>query len=308
MTRPFRFGVQGGPFTDAAALRDHARMVEDLGYDELFTADHLGAVDPFLPLVVAAEVTTRLRFGPLVLNNEFHQTALLARTAATFDALTGGRLLLGMGTGYAQGEHDAAGVELRAPGPRVTRFGESLTALRSLLDDNSCVLDGEHVRLDVEALDVRPIQTRVPFLIGGHGRRVVTLAAAHADIFQFTGLSHDPVTGAPGVGGFGLDQVAVRHQWFSAAAAAAGRADRIELSALVQRTDVSEKWSVAADDMVDRLGVDRSVVDETPFVMFGSVDAVCEKLLGVRERLGISHFVIREPEAFAPVVARLAGN
>ena len=91
MARPFRFGVQTGPFDDAVALRDFARMVETLGYDELFSFDHIGAVDPFLPLMVAAEATTRLRFGPLVINNELHNPALLARTAATFDALSNGR-------------------------------------------------------------------------------------------------------------------------------------------------------------------------------------------------------------------------
>lgn len=308
MTRPFRFAVQGGPFTDPLALREHARMVEDLGYHELFTADHLGAIDPFLPLAVAAEATSTLRFGPLVLNNEFHHPVLLARTAATFDVLTGGRLVLGMGTGYAQDEHDAADIELRAPGARVTRFGESLTALRSLLDDDVCQMSADHVRVAVDSLGVRPAQERVPFLIGGHGRRVVTIAAAHADIFQFTGLTHDPATGAPGPGGFAMDQVTQRRDWLTDATTAIGRVDQIELSALVQRTDVSGAWETSANEMAERLGVERELVDTTPFVMFGSVDAVCEKIASLRERLEISHFVIREPETFAPVVARLAGT
>jgi alkanesulfonate monooxygenase SsuD/methylene tetrahydromethanopterin reductase-like flavin-dependent oxidoreductase (luciferase family) len=71
MARPFRFAVQTGPFDDAEALTVFAREVESLGYDELYSYDHIGAVDPFAPLVVAALATERLRVGPLVLNNEF---------------------------------------------------------------------------------------------------------------------------------------------------------------------------------------------------------------------------------------------
>ena len=283
-------------------------MVEDLGYHELYSADHLGAVDPFLPLLVAAEATTRLRFGRLVLNNEFHNPALLARTAATFDALTDGRLVLGTGTGYAQQEHDAADVELRPPGPRVTRFEESLTALRSLLDHDWCRMDGEFVHLDIESLGVRPVQVHLPVLIGGHGRRVVTLAARHADIFQFTGLTHDPATGAPGPGGFAVNQIAQRRTWLIDAATDIGRADQIELSALVQRTDLSDGWSAGLDEMTGRFDIDRDTLAASPFVLFGSVDAVCDKIAGLREHLGISHFVVREAEACAPVVARLAGT
>lgn len=306
--RPFRFAVQGGPLSDPVALREHARMIEDLGYDELFSFDHLGAVDPFLPLAIAAEVTTRLRFGPLVVNNEFHNPALLARTAATFDGLTGGRLVLGLGTGYARAEHDAASIELRPPGPRVTRFGESLTALRALLDHDASTMAGDHVTLTVDSLGVRPVQPHVPFLIGGHGRRVVSLAARHADIFQFTGLVHHPVSGEVSTAGFPIAEVEQRHAWLTDEARQLGRTDEIEVSALVQRIDLSDRWSASADEMADRIGVDRSTVDATPFVLFGTVDDVCEKLLGMREHLGVSHVVIRDAEAFAPVVARLAGS
>ena len=107
--RPYRFAVQGGPFGDPVALAEHARTIEALGYEELWTADHIGSVDPFAPLLAAALATERLRVGPLVLNNEFHHPALLARTAATIDRLTAGRLTLGFGTGYQLSEHTATG-------------------------------------------------------------------------------------------------------------------------------------------------------------------------------------------------------
>ena len=109
MGRPFRFAVQAMDLGDRAKVAALARQAEALGYEELYSFDHLGAVDPFAPLLVAAEATSHLRVRPLVLNNEFHHTVLLARTAATVDRMTGGRLILGIGTGYAKREHDALG-------------------------------------------------------------------------------------------------------------------------------------------------------------------------------------------------------
>ena len=142
MFRPFRFGLQTSAVDDHDALVAAARQAEELGYDELFSFDHIGTVDPFVPLVVAAEATATLRVGPLVLNNEFHHPALLARTAATVDRLSGGRLVLGLGTGYMQSEHDAIGMVLRPPGERVDRFDESVQVVRSLLDDGKASFKG----------------------------------------------------------------------------------------------------------------------------------------------------------------------
>lgn len=306
MPRPFRFAVQDGPFDDPDALRTHARLVEELGYSELFSYDHLGAVDPFLPLAVAAEATTTLGLGPLVLNNEFHNPALLARSAATLDALSGGRLVLGLGTGYMRSEHDAASIELREPGERVARLDEAVRAIRELLDTGACSLEGRHVRLAIEDLGIRPAQDRVPILVGGHGRRVVGVAAARADIFQFTGLVHDPVTGAPSGAGFAIEHVERRLAWLREAAG--DRFGHIELSALVQHTHVGGGAAEVAAEFASRLGADAELVARTPFALIGSQDEVVDRLQRLRDHLGINHFVVRDVEGFAPVVAELAGS
>ena len=78
VTKPFRFAVQGRGFGDHGDAVAAARQAEALGYDAMFTFDHIGSVDPFIPLMVAAGATTTLRIGPLVLNNEFHHPALVA--------------------------------------------------------------------------------------------------------------------------------------------------------------------------------------------------------------------------------------
>ena len=304
MVRSFRFAVQGGPFDDAEALAEHARHVESLGYDELYSYDHVGAIDPFAPLIVAAIATERLRVGPLVLNNEFHHPALLARTAASVDRLTGGRLVLGLGSGYDESEHEAIGSPIRPPGQRVTRFGESLAVLRSLLDDGRAAFDGEYESVHLDDLGVRPVQAHVPFLVGGHGPRVVALAGRWADIFQFTGLVHGE-GGAPSGAGFALDQVVERAGWL--AEAAGDRNADIERSALVQFTAIGDD-APSASDLSDRFDLAPDVIEQTPFALFGSVEQVVDELERLRERVGITHYVVRDPTGFASIVAALAGR
>jgi probable F420-dependent oxidoreductase len=302
--RPFRFSVQLREWADPELLADMARHVESLGYDEIYAFDHVGAVDPFAPLVVAAAATERIKVGPLVLNNEFHHPALLARTAATVDRLTGGRLVLGWGTGYAADEHAAIGLELRPPGPRVTRFGECVQIVRDLLDTGASHHSGEHHTVAVDDLGVRPVQERVPILIGGFGRRVIGIAAQHADIFQFTGLSDLP-DGTMAVTGFALDTVAERARWF--ADAAGDRDAEIERSALVQVVHVGEGAPSRAE-LADRFSVDAAAVVDSPFVLAGSVEQLIDQLERVRERTGISHYTIRDADVFAPVCDALAGR
>ena len=104
MAAPFRFALQMRNLADPIATAADAAEARALGYEELYSYDHLGAVDPFVPLLTAAAAAPPLHVGPLVLNNELHHPVLLARTAATVDAMTAGRLVLGLGTGYAEDE------------------------------------------------------------------------------------------------------------------------------------------------------------------------------------------------------------
>ena len=306
MVKPFRFALQTRTVADHAALMAVARQAEALGYQELYSADHIGAADPFVPLVVAALATTRLRVGPLVLNNEFHHPALLARTAATVDRVTGGRLVLGMGTGYTQAEHDAIGLLLREPGPRVDRFEESVMVIRSLLDTGDAHFDGAHHHLAVDDLGVRPAPDHhVPILIGGHGRRVVGIAGRHADIFQFTGLTHGE-GGQPAAGGFAIDQIRQRASWL--AEAAGERIDDIECSTLVQLTYVGADAAAEVQNTAERFAVSADLIEDTPFVLLGSLEQIVDKLERLRQDVGISHVVVRDAEGFAPVVAALAGR
>ena len=178
-------------------------------------------------------------------------------------------------------------------------------ALRSLLDTGAVQFDGEHHRLHVDDIGIRPMQERVPFLIGGHGRRVIGVAARYADIFQFTGLT-DESDGRLSAGGFGLEAIRERSRWL--ADSAGDRAGDIERSALVQEIDIGDDASDRLDAAAERFDVTRKVIEETPFALIGSVEQVVDKLERLRNDVGISHYVIRDAEAFAPVGAILAGR
>lgn len=311
--RRYRFAIQGGSVADPVALRDAVRNIEALGYDEFYTSDHVGrpgsdgrngemfAVEPFSPLLIAAEATERLRVGPLVLNTEFYNPGLLARHVATVDQLTSGRLVLGMGTGYAAAEHDAIGMPIRSPGPRVTRFGEMLHVLRGLLDNGAMTFEGEHESIRMDNLGVEPRQDRLPFLIGGHGLRVVRLAGQYADIFQFTGLTHGE-GGAPSAGGFAMADLLDRSRVLSEAAGE--RAADIERSALVQVAGVGDR-APSLEELAERFRLDADVVLASPFILCGSVEQIVDKIERLREELGITHYVVRDAEGFAPVMEAL---
>jgi probable F420-dependent oxidoreductase len=300
MPRPFRFALQAIPSGSRQEWLDLARRAEDAGFSTLHTADHLGTVDPFAPLVAAAAATTTLRFGPLVINNELHNPALLARTAASVDLMTDGRLELGIGTGYAESEHRALNIPISPPAERVRRMESSLRLLRGLLTEGKAADD--RYGIDVDDLGVRPVQVPVPILVGANGRHALRVAAQLADIVQFTGLTHGE-GGQPQPGSFRVEDIDERAAWVRADA---GDRD-VELSILVQQV-VTENPEDALQTTATRFNADPQLLRDTPFLMYGSVPEVVDKLIGLRERLGVNYFTLREIDIVAPIVAALAGT
>src|SRR4051812_1510791 len=184
MPRPFRFSVNLTAAATDEDWRAKCRQAEELGYDVILVPDHLGKVAPFPALVAAAEVTERPRLGTFVLNLGFWNPALLARAVATCDALTGGRLELGLGAGYVKAEHDSAGLPFGSPRERVDHLEHTVRELERLLTDPE--------------QQPRPAQTpRPPLLLGGNGDRLLRVAARHAEIAAFTGAVQAP-DDAPG--------------------------------------------------------------------------------------------------------------
>ncbi|WP_055615886.1 LLM class F420-dependent oxidoreductase [Streptomyces phaeochromogenes] len=289
MARPFRFGVNLMSPAPAGEWRAKCRRAEELGYDVILAPDHLGMPAPFPALVAAAEATERPRLGTFVLNAGFWNPALLAREVATTDALTDGRLELGLGTGYVQAEHETAGLPWGSPGERVDHLRRTVEELERLLGS--------------EDQQPQPVQKRVPLLIGGNGDRMLRLTAEHADIAAFTGARARDGGVLEPLAAEELDERVALYRKL-----AAGRAEPAELNLLVQIVIVTDDPGAAIQPWLSRIPhLTEQQVLELPIVLVGTLDDIVEQVRAQRDRFGFSYLTVLEPnmEVFAPVVARL---
>ena len=140
---------------------------------------HSHEVWGLLPAV--AVVTERLRLGPLVSPTSVHHPALLANRAATIDHVSKGRFVLGLGAGWQINEHQAYGIELEPAKERVDRFEESIQIIRSLLDNPRTTFNGSVFTITDAPCEPKPLQERLPLLVGTGGNRMLRITARHAD-------------------------------------------------------------------------------------------------------------------------------
>jgi probable F420-dependent oxidoreductase len=321
--RPFRFGMsatQWGPHdsgTDQRAyLQAEATRAEAAGFDVLTYADHTvaGMRPPLTTVLCAAEAARSLRFGTMVLNNDFWNPLLLAREVATISALTGGRFELGIGAGHAKPDYDNAGLRYDPPRVRVDRLAEALPLLRQLLHGETVTHQGTHYSL-VNANTGLPegATPHVPFVVGGNGTRVLRLAGQYADIAGLTGLvrnvdfghAHEPNWTEEYLDG----RIDVVRE------AAGSRFADIELNGLLQwvyETDDREAAAAGFCKEVVPLGIHLSIEDAltSPFLLFGSIGEMAASLLRSSERFGITYFTSR-PDGFdtmAKVVAKVRAS
>jgi probable F420-dependent oxidoreductase len=283
-----------------------ARHVEESGYHTLVMPDHFGPRLTLAPaLVLAAEATSRLRVGSLVYDNDFRHPAQLAQEVASIDLLTDGRFEFGLGAGWLKSEYDAAGIPFDEGGTRVERMAEALQIIRALLRGTPLTIEGRYYRLT--GLTGSPMpkqQPHPPILIGGGGRRLLTLAAREADVISIMPRSRRD--------GGGLEDADASAEAFERKLAwirdgAGDRFSRIELNTLVQSVVISDHPLDAAKPLAKEYGVEPENILETPLVLIGSVDQIAETLEQRRERFGLSYITVFEKdlESLAKVIARL---
>ncbi|MFF2848109.1 LLM class F420-dependent oxidoreductase [Streptomyces sp. NPDC058001] len=296
MPRPFRFGVNMLAPAPGDAWRAKCRRAEELGYDVILAPDHLGMAAPFPALIAAADATTRPRVGTFVLNAGFWNPTLLAREVATADALTGGRLELGLGTGYVPAEHDTAGLPFGSPGERVDQLRRTVEQVGRLLGSS------DH--------QPQPVQPRVPLLIGGNGDRMLRLTAEHADIAAFSGGRTVPgdTAGTPTpLTAEELDERVATYRRYAADA----RPEPAELNLLVQLVVITDDPGAALSDwpaLMPQFTEDQIV--GLPIVLVGTADEIVRKVSAQRERYGFSYVTVMEHsmEAFGQVIAELRAS
>jgi probable F420-dependent oxidoreductase len=308
--KPFRFGVNVGSSASRNEWTDKARKIEGLGYSTLNVPDHLtNLMAPMPALISAAEATKHLRVGTNVLNNDLRHPVLVAREAATVDLLTDGRLQLGLGAGSIRSEYDQIGSAFDTGGTRVERLTEAVTIIKGLLAGEKVTLAGRHYQVTGHAIDPLPVQKPHPtILIGGNGRRLLTLAAQEADIVGLSGLTFRQGGAVPAdLSGWRVSAIDERLVLMREAAGE-DRYARLELNVLVQRVIVTDDRRSAAEDLTSRwTQLTADEILQSPYVLIGTVNQIVEDLLARRERWGFSSYVIFEhyADAFAPVLARV---
>ncbi|HXY45098.1 MAG TPA: TIGR03621 family F420-dependent LLM class oxidoreductase [Acidimicrobiales bacterium] len=307
--RPFRFGVQYSNAAGGAAWRACARRLEDLGYSTLFIPDHFGDEwGPLVALTVAAEATQQLKVGSLVLDNDYRHPLVLAKELATLDLVSEGRLEVGLGAGWLRTDYEQAGIVYDTPATRVSRLEESVRLLRRLWSAEAVSVSGEHYELSEATCLPKPYTPGgPPLLIGGGSRRVLRLAVEHADIIGVNPRLASGAIDAESIASTAPAAYAERIGWIREAAG--DRFDDLELQSLVFVAQIGRPKEVVAEEMAALMGFPATEVAASSTVLVGTEDEVVETLLQRREELGFSYWVLHgaDVDAFAPVVARLAG-
>jgi len=195
-----QFGVHTGlQNTTVDELRGLWRRVEELGFDWISIWDHFYAADATVSRdgattsgsvcleAVAAHTalaleTTRVRCGSLVYCVGYRHPAVLANAMATIDQLSGGRVTLGLGAGWHQGEFAAYGMPFPPPGVRLRQLDEAIQCIRGLLTQETTDFTGEFFTMQDARCEPKPIQARLPLWVGGGGEKVtLRIVAQHAD-------------------------------------------------------------------------------------------------------------------------------
>ncbi|HVH65704.1 MAG TPA: TIGR03621 family F420-dependent LLM class oxidoreductase [Candidatus Acidoferrum sp.] len=306
MPKPFRFSVTANQPRSKADWMAFAQRVEGLGFDSLSIPDHFGPRLAIAPaLVLAAHATGRLRVRSFVYDNDFRHPALLAQEIATIDNLTDGRFDFGIGAGWLKSEYDAAGLRFDPGSVRVERLFEALEIITRLLGGAALTYEGKHYQLRDLSAGFPPVQRpHPPIVIGGGGRRLLTLAAMRADVISVMPGSRPD--------GSGLEDrdaslVAFKQKIAWIKEAAGDRFDHLELNTLVQAVVITEDAHGEARRMAPRWNASAEELLDSPLLLIGTIDEIGATLERRREELGISSTTVfeKDHEDLARVIPRL---
>jgi alkanesulfonate monooxygenase SsuD/methylene tetrahydromethanopterin reductase-like flavin-dependent oxidoreductase (luciferase family) len=195
-----RFGLCTDQNLSFETLAERWQLFEELGFDSVWDCDHFNQTSnptgPYFEgwtlLAALATYTKRIRIGVLVSCNTFRHPGLLAQQAVTVDHISNGRLELGIGAGYTEGEHGRFGIELPAPGDRRRAFHESVKIIDSLLRNETTTFDGRYYKLDAAYVRPAPVQKpRPPLTLGAHRTRMLRICAEYADTWNSVGTTEE---------------------------------------------------------------------------------------------------------------------
>ena len=309
--RKFRFGVGVNTRRSRKEFTELARKIESLGYSTLFVSDHFVDHDlaPTVALAHAAAVTEELRIGPFVLDNDYKHPVVCAREMATLDLLSDGRLELGIGAGWMTADYEKAGMPLDPAGVRIARLAEAVTVMKGLFAPGPFSFSGEHYRIaELDGMP-KPVQQPMPFCIGGGAPKILGLAAREAQIVGINANLRSGDGSSPDAAqSLTPAETDKKIQWVRDAAG--DRFDELELQTLVGFVYVNDNAGAMLEGIANAFGISTDDARLAPPCLVGSEDEIVASLEERRARWQLSYHVIEENaiDAFAPIVARLAGN
>ena len=308
--RKFRFAVQEHHAETAADWREKARRAESTGFAALYLPDHFsGQPGPIAALMAAADATSTLRIGSLVFDNDYRHPVVLAKEAATLDLLSEGRLDFGLGAGWLTSDYEKSGIPLESAGARIDRMEEGLKVIKGLWAGGEFSFSGKHYT--VTGLEGSPLPVQKPhppIVLGGGGRKMLTIAGREADIVN---VNYDLREGR-------INKKLVRTGMAEATAekvgwireAAGDRFDALELSITIFVATITDDRDSLASGMAAGLAMEPADILAIPHFLIGPVEQIVDDLRSRREEYGFSYVIVpgEFAEAFAPVVEQLAGT
>lgn len=302
------FGLQLG-WVEFDRLRDLAQTAEGLGFGSVYFPDHLlaegpekqamgvPAFDPMMQAAVVASATSRVRIGHLVLCNLFRHPAVTARSLATLDHMSGGRMIAGLGSGWTETEFRMTGIPFPEIGPRLQMLDEALTCLRGLWDEAPFSFDGEFYHFQEASLVPRPVQARPPVLLGGGGKGLLRVAARHADVVNI--VSDTGRAGYIAIANaikLSDDTFRKKVDFLRAEADRAGRdGSAIRISAMIFTAQLAESRAdaqAAVEGMAAMFGVPPSALLASPLFLVGTPDDCIAELKRRQKAWDLSEVVL----------------
>lgn len=298
-----RFGAQlWSQQTSWLEFREAAIAAEDNGWDSVWTWDHLLAIfgpweQPILEgwatLSAVGAVTSRVRLGLMVGANTFRNPGITAKLATTLDNVSGGRAVLGIGGAWFEREHDAFGIADwgSGMGERLDRLDESVMLMRRLLDGERVTHEGRFYKMTDALCEPRPLQDKLPILIGGSGpRKTLRTTALRADAWNTSGT---------------VDEVTEKLAILDSHCADVGR-DRSEIELTISFPIIIRDDAAEAQEHYDAALAYNGADDmgQVP-ILLGPPSTVADGLRPYRD-LGFRTVIVRMPAPFDPeTIARI---
>lgn len=312
--RPFRFLAEARETASFAELRQTVRRAEAIGIDTLVIPDHLiEQMAPVAAMTAIAAISDRLRVSAFVLNNDLRHPAVLAQELASLDALSGGRLDIAIGAGWNRAEYEAIGLSFDPTPVRQARLAEAVAVLKGCFRPGPFSFAGEHYAIaDYDAYPKPVQQPHPPFLIGGGGRRTLTLAAREASIVGFAPRIR--AGGVPDLASISFEATREKVAWVREAAG--DRFADLELNVYPSMTGISltDEPIAEAREVVERLEertgtrLTPEELLDSPHIFIGTQDDFVAKFRRLRAELGITSIMVGAVGELDAVVERLAGT